>query len=1194
MTIHNSAARSRIVREVAGRLRRSARRVRDKTPLGRVFKPTISIILPIYNVEDYLAECLDSFAAQWFEHYELIVVDDGSRDTSRVIAEGYAATDPRIRILTRENGGLGAARNTGIKAARGRFLTFVDSDDVLPPNALLSLVESAKATGSDIVVGAVRRFDSHRAWRPDWVDRVHLVPRAAVRIEEFLPLIRNLYTWNKLFRHDFWKTQGLWFREGVAYEDQPIITQLYSRANSIDVLTDVVYEYRLRDDRSSISQQTASLKDLRDRVEAWQVSRETLQHEATRPVYDGWLQTLFDAHFHWYLNSPGTVDDTYWTELRTAIVDLAADAPQDVWDATSPDKRVLLELTRQGRRADAQEFVRLESQKAYKWEAEPRGDGILLRLPFLGDPNLDERLFLLRPAQLTMTHSLENFRWLDGVEGVTCSMSGWAFIRKIDQAKHESTVSVVLRRSTTGSEHVFTATQHPKPAFPAPVDDDSCDYSPGTFRVDVPMGKLVEGSDPEEVWDVLLRVAAAGFTVTEPITKLMRLGSPGAIPAAALGNGDRLMTDSRPHAPLRFKVLPLGLEVTDVRLDGRTLFGAIGGPGLRHVFRVVVSSGGVAAHVKTSGRGTGTRTFRVELPAAPGLSAQNPAQWNVSAITVDEVPVGLALKDLPTIDDVAKVTGGELAVQRTRNGDLMIMEWTHGALAEELAVSRDGVLHVTGRVFGPDVESVALATRNRKTRAFGVEVAVVDGRFEAELPLRHQVYRFGAQPLPTGEHDFSLLVRSREREPVEVPLKMAPSLNGELPVLVDCALHEGRVVRGPKGEVRVSLVRPIGDAHGRYAQQRLRDSSPGPRRLTRGVLMRSYFGEQATDNGVSIQKELRRRGSDLPVYWAVQDHSVPVPDGGIPVIVNSREWYELLSSLEYYVDNMYQPEYHRKPEGQIIVETFHGYPFKRMGRSHWTNLQTSQAKIDSYDERARDWDYLVSPARYATPLLIRDFGYDGAVLEIGYPRNDVLQSPEAEEIRSLARCSLGITDRQTAVLYAPTFRDYLATGDNRATMADFLDFDAATRALGDDVVILVRGHAFNARSRKRVGDMRGVIDVTDYPEVSDLYLAADAAVVDYSSLRFDFGITGKPMIFHVPDLQRYQDTRGWLFDFEPTAPGPLVDTTEQVVEQLRDLDGVRARHHLQYDEFRATYLDLEDGQAGRRFVDAVFAPRGDA
>jgi CDP-glycerol glycerophosphotransferase len=121
-----------------------------------------------------------------------------------------------------------------------------------------------------------------------------------------------------------------------------------------------------------------------------------------------------------------------------------------------------------------------------------------------------------------------------------------------------------------------------------------------------------------------------------------------------------------------------------------------------------------------------------------------------------------------------------------------------------------------------------------------------------------------------------------------------------------------------------------------------------------------------------------------------------------------------------------------------------------------------------------------------------------------------------------------------------------------------------------------------------------VVDVTDYPEVADLYLAADAAVVDYSSLRFDFGVTGKPMIFHVPDLQRYRDTRGWLFDFEPTAPGPLLDTTDEVVDALLDLDAVRTKYAEAYQRFRDDYLDMEDGRAGARFVDAVLVPRGDA
>jgi CDP-glycerol glycerophosphotransferase len=99
--------------------------------------------------------------------------------------------------------------------------------------------------------------------------------------------------------------------------------------------------------------------------------------------------------------------------------------------------------------------------------------------------------------------------------------------------------------------------------------------------------------------------------------------------------------------------------------------------------------------------------------------------------------------------------------------------------------------------------------------------------------------------------------------------------------------------------------------------------------------------------------------------------------------------------------------------------------------------------------------------------------------------------------------------------------------------------------------------------------------------------------VDYSSLRFDFGVTGKPMIYLVPDLQKYVDTRGWLFDFEPTAPGPLVSTTAEVIGQLHDLAGLKEAFAADYATFRSSYLDLEDGHAAARFVDAVIVSRGD-
>ena len=225
--------------------------------------------------------------------------------------------------------------------------------------------------------------------------------------------------------------------------------------------------------------------------------------------------------------------------------------------------------------------------------------------------------------------------------------------------------------------------------------------------------------------------------------------------------------------------------------------------------------------------------------------------------------------------------------------------------------------------------------------------------------------------------------------------------------------------------------------------------------------------------------------------------------------------------------------------------------------------------------------------------MCEEFGFEGKVLEIGYPRNDVLLSPEAPQIADLVRARLGIRPDQTVLLYGPTFRDEMAQNDFKASMVDFLDIARLSSALGDGYVILIRGHAFNARVEARVGSRGNVIDVTDYPDVADLCLASDAAILDYSSLRFDYALTGKPMIFMVPDLEPYQETsRGSMFAYEPTAPGPLVRTTNEVVAAAEDLPAVRRDYAEAYQTFRAKFLDLDDGHAAERLVDQVFMIEG--
>ena len=149
---------------------------------------------------------------------------------------------------------------------------------------------------------------------------------------------------------------------------------------------------------------------------------------------------------------------------------------------------------------------------------------------------------------------------------------------------------------------------------------------------------------------------------------------------------------------------------------------------------------------------------------------------------------------------------------------------------------------------------------------------------------------------------------------------------------------------------------------------------------------------------------------------------------------------------------------------------------------------------------------------------------------------------------------------------------------------DDLDLGELTRRLGPEYVVLVRGHNNNQREADRVGRAAAIVDVTDYPDINELTLAADVAVLDYSSLRFDWAITGKPMVFFVPDLESYFGLRAPLFPFEDSAPGPWARTTAEVAEHLTDLAGVRARHAAELEAFNQRFNALHDGRATERVL----------
>jgi CDP-glycerol glycerophosphotransferase len=175
------------------------------------------------------------------------------------------------------------------------------------------------------------------------------------------------------------------------------------------------------------------------------------------------------------------------------------------------------------------------------------------------------------------------------------------------------------------------------------------------------------------------------------------------------------------------------------------------------------------------------------------------------------------------------------------------------------------------------------------------------------------------------------------------------------------------------------------------------------------------------------------------------------------------------------------------------------------------------------------------------------------------------------------------------VLYAPTYRDQVTDRRGRYRLDLRLDLERLRQAVGPDTVILFRKHHYVVDAAPATAD-GFVRDMSDYGDGTELLLAADVLVTDYSSMMVDFANTGRPMLFYTYDLDAYaEEIRGFYLDFVDAVPGPLLRTTDEVADALRGLDGVQAAHAERYRAFRERFCELDDGRASARVVDRLFA-----
>ncbi len=992
--------------------------------------------MPVHNVAAYLPAALDSALSQTFKDLEVIAVDDGSTDSCPEILRDYARRDYRVRVLHQENAGQGIARNVGVRHARGEFITFLDSDDVVPLDAYETMVRVLGASGSDFCVGNLRRLRHGELQRIIWSRTVHRQDRIGTTIEEFPAAMQDIIACNRMFRTHFWREQVGDFRGGIAYEDHVPMLTAYVRARRFDVLQKVTYHWRIREDLSSTGQQKARIGNLRDRVAVKEEARRLLQQEAPESVYAAWVGRALEVDLPPFLPFALTGDSEYRALLAHTYRTFLEEVTPSALEHTRVAMRVRGRLAAEERWADlfdADDWLRQVQNMPPTAVVEGR---LLADFPascsWADVLPLEERR--MSPLECHVEAAVEHLVWTED----TLRITGWVWHRGLDM--RSPTVSAWLVNAsqrlplTLGQLHLHEADAWSPLSFASPAE--------GGFEAMVDLAAL-RGLG-ELSWALVLRVEQDGLGAEDVV--LHRVPRSAAV-GTSRGDGVTVRWDGATGLTLDVSSGAVSTTrdgIREVSLEGSTL---------------VVTVDGAVAGAELLGAGT-------VLPARASTAPDGGSRLEIDLVT----------------DGLAAPSG------------------TYALVAE-----------------GGPVPLGRACADSSPHRLAGAAVHVQVGQ------------------RPDGRAIFVLAPPLRDDE--------------------------------------------VGQVNHRRQVQRYREADVP---VTESVLLGSAHGSNASGDQLAIDRWLAEHRPDVRRVWGVADCSVAVPEGSAAVLRGSREWYDALAGARLVcLDEDLGPWVSRRA-GQRLLRTFPTYPFEPAGVGRWRRDGMIEHLVDrEVHHRHREWDALLAPDAESAAFLRESFRWQGEVLVAGSPRTDHLVTGDRAAARERLLRRLGLDDT-TLVVHAPAARDDrdVAGEDGRVD----LDVSALARELGPAYTVL---RLTDPEDRRPAPDLGTAVDASHVPDLTDLLLACDVAILDYAGLRFDWGLTGRPAIFHVPDLEAWSSGRSTSVAWAESAPGPHAQTLTGVATCVRDAPALQAAYADERARFNTRFNALNDGQSTARVLAAM-------
>lgn len=358
------------------------------------------------------------------------------------------------------------------------------------------------------------------------------------------------------------------------------------------------------------------------------------------------------------------------------------------------------------------------------------------------------------------------------------------------------------------------------------------------------------------------------------------------------------------------------------------------------------------------------------------------------------------------------------------------------------------------------------------------------------------------------------------------------------------------------------------------------------------VFFEAYQGKKYECSPKALYLELLNESYDYKYVWAFIDVNKKIDGNASIVKYKSKEYYKMLSKAKYIITNFLVDDAVTMKKNQVYVQCWHGTPLKKLR----CDIKHDGVLSDINDIKRKNnidvkrYSYFISPSKFCTEKFTSAFNLkalkkENIIIEEGYPRNDYLFKYTDDDVEKIKK-ELNINDKRKIILYAPTFRDNQHKSGIGYTYKLGLDVDKLKKELENDYIILFRLHYLVANEINFDKYKGFIYDVSNYDDISKLYVISDLLITDYSSVFFDYANLKRPILFYMYDLDEYRNKlRDFYIDLDEL-PGPIIDKEEKLIKEIKEYD--KNKYIDKYQKFNQKFNYLDDKDSSKRVIQKIF------